>query len=621
MIEVRALGPVEVRVRKAPPPAELLWKKNLALLVYLARSPKHARTREHLVGMFWGDKSETKARRSLNEALRELRRSAGNGAFQSDNTQVRIATDAVQIDTDTLEELAAAGDYAGATALVKGEFLEGFSVRGASDFDSWLATEREHWRRRSVDVLVRYAEQLLAAGDLAGALDVARRARLLDWRSEAALRVAMRALALAGDRAGALAMYEDFAAGLQRELAAEPDDEARALADRIRRERAPRRPGPPGVHAAGSTHAPLVGRARELKTVVAAWIACRSKRCATVVIIEGDPGTGKTRLAEELSARARLDGAVVAAVRAVEADRSDAWSGVFGIARGGLLDAPGAAGASPPMLAQLRGTAPPASVGRAFSEVLQAVADEQPVLVFVDDANWLDRESLLELGAAARDLARSPVLVLITAGRHPPCAELDELRTRVGRELAGAAVAVGSLTRDNVRELAGRALPSYSAEQLDRLTRRVLADSAGIPLLVVALLAAVAGGLSLDEDAGAWPEPNRTLYDTLPGDLPDNVVAAIRINFRRLSAAAQDVLVVAAVVGGRVSGPRLGRASGLAAEALAQALDELEWQNWLTAEPRGYAFVAPIVRHVVDRDMVKFGQRQRIRDAVDETTG
>jgi len=333
------------------------------------------------------------------------------------------------------------------------------------------------------------------------------------------------------------------------------------------------------------------------------------------VVVEGDAGTGKTRLAEELAARACLDGAVVAAVRAVEADGSDRWSGVFGLARGGLLDAPGAAGAPPAMLAQLRGTAPPESPGRALSEVLQAVADEQPLLVFLDDAQWLDRESLMTLAAAARDLTRLPVVLLLTAAPAPPRPELDELRVRVGRELHGTTVKLGPLGEAEVRELAHLALPGYAAEQLDRVTRRVFADSGGIALLAVALLGAVAAGLSLDENARAWPEPTQTLNDTLPGDLPDNVVAAIRINYRRLSAAAQRVLVVAAAVGGRVSVATLGRASGLAGEPLASALDELEWQSWLAAERRGYAFVAPIVREVIDRDMVVPGERQRIRVA------
>jgi len=613
VIVVRALGPADVRVDGAAAPAELLWRKNLALLVYLARSPKRLRTREHLVGLLWADKPEKDARHSLNEAVRVLRQSTGGG-LESDAAQVRVARGAVELDTDTLEALAAAGDYTRAAGLVQGEFLEGFSVPGASEFDSWLVAERDYWRRRSVDVLVHRADQLLAVGDLAAANDALRRAWELDWRPEVVVRTAMRGLALAGDRAGALALFEEFAARLKKELDAEPDAETLTLAERIRRERTWRLPATLaiGSRGPGSRHAPLVGRGPELERLVDAWTRCRTTPRATIAVVEGDGGTGKTRLAEELTARARLDGAVVTAVRAVEADRTDAWSGTFGIARGGLLDAPGVAAAAPPALAQLRGAAPPEALGRALSEVLHAVADEQPVLVFVDDAHWLDRESLLALAAAARDLTRSPVLCLITAAPHPACPELDELRTRVGRELAGTAVKLGPLGGDGVLELARRALPSYELEQLDRVTRRVLSASAGIPLLAAALLDAVAGGLDLSEGPGAWPEPSRTLDQTLPGELPDNVVAALRINFRRLSGDAQLVLLAAAVLGGRMGRGLLGRASAVPGDALAGALDELEWQGWLAAEPRGYAFVAPIVRAVIDRDMVKPGQRQRM---------
>src|SRR5256712_4845964 len=108
MIVVRALGPAEVRVDGAAAPAELLWKKNLALLVYLARSPKRLRTREHLVGLLWADKPEKDARHSLNDADRVLRQSTG-GRRESDAAQVRLAPGAVALDTSDLEAFAAAG--------------------------------------------------------------------------------------------------------------------------------------------------------------------------------------------------------------------------------------------------------------------------------------------------------------------------------------------------------------------------------------------------------------------------------------------------------------------------------------------------------------------------------
>src|SRR5439155_1117964 len=148
--------------------------------------------------------------------------------------QVRIAPGTVELDTDRFERLAVAGDYAGAAALINGAFLEGFSVRGASEFDDWLTAERQHWCRRSVDVLVRRAEQLLAAGNVAAAYDTVQRARELDWRPETAVRCALRTLALAGDRAGALALFKAFASRLKRDLGAEPDAETRALAEWVR---------------------------------------------------------------------------------------------------------------------------------------------------------------------------------------------------------------------------------------------------------------------------------------------------------------------------------------------------------------------------------------------------
>jgi hypothetical protein len=90
------------------------------------------------------------------------------------------------------------------------------------------------------------------------------------------------------------------------------------------------------------------------------------------------------------------------------------------------------------------------------------------------------------------------------------------------------------------------------------------------------------------------------------------VVAAIRIGFRRLSPVAQRVLAAASVLGDLVPATLLERAVSLGPEETAIALDELEWHRWLMAEPRGYSFVARIVRRVVERDMVTEGQRRRV---------
>jgi hypothetical protein len=142
-------------------------------------------------------------------------------------------------------------------------------------------------------------------------------------------------------------------------------------------------------------------------------------------------------------------------------------------------------------------------------------------------------------------------------------------------------------------------------------------DSARIPLFAVALLQAVADGLDLGDPRPGWPVPGRTLEQTLPGDLPDSIVGAVRVMFGRTSPDAQEVLRVAAVLGRRVTSAVLRRgAIGLDGDRVTRALDELEWRHWLTAETRGYGFVARIFRDVVDRDMVTNGQRQRILAAM-----
>jgi DNA-binding SARP family transcriptional activator len=630
MISCQTLGPVGLSLDGAPAPPELLWRKHLGLLVYLARSPR-GRTREHLIGLFWGEKPETAARHSLNEAIRVLRRYLGDDNVDTSAGQVRLTPVSVRLDVDRFEELAAAGDWGAAARLIAGEFLEGFSIAGASEFENWLGSERSAVRMRSVDVLVHHAADLLRSGQASEASAVAIRALGLDPGSEPAVRVAMRSLVLAGDRAGALERFEEFATRVRDEVGTEPSAETQVLAERVRLER-PIRPAAVARStevSEGEPRLPLVGREVELTRLAdSAAQACRERR-ACGLVIEGDSGSGKTRLVEEFLGRLRLDGIAVAAVRAVEGDREEEWSGVLGLARSGLLEARGLPAAPPRALGVLADAIPewadrfprlpkegtPISYGRALSEVLRAATEEQPVALAIDDAQWLDQASMLALLAAFRDLENAPLILLFSADSHPPRLELDNLRSRLGGTLRGAALRLSLLDSADLRALARRMLPGFSEVEIERVARRVATDSAGLPLLAVELLRAVALGLDLRGSAGAWPEPYQTLDQTLPGDLPDTVVAAIRVGFRRLSSGAQRALAAASVLGDRVPLELLVRVLDLPTGQVAASLDELEWHRWLVYDPRGYTFVARVVRKVVARDMLTPGQRQRVLEA------
>jgi DNA-binding SARP family transcriptional activator len=260
MITLRVLGPIEATVDGEPAPPELLWRKHLALLVYLVRSPKLLRTREHLVGVFWPEKTESAARHSLSEALRVIRRSLGEGAIDPGPGQIKLAEGLVEVDVDQLEALMARGDSAAAAALVAGEFMEGFAIGDAPAFEEWLTDERRRWRERGVEVLLEQASTLLATGRSTDATELARRALGLDRLSEIASRARMRALAVGGDRSGALEEYDRLRAALRAGLDTEPSRETRDLAERVRAERIYRAAAAPGGPTAASRRAPMVGR-------------------------------------------------------------------------------------------------------------------------------------------------------------------------------------------------------------------------------------------------------------------------------------------------------------------------------------------------------------------------
>jgi DNA-binding SARP family transcriptional activator len=624
VIVCRTLGPVEVLLNGGFPPAELLWRKNLALLVYLARSPRRGRAREHLMGLLWADKPESAARHSLNEAVRVLRRSLGESGVETEGGQVRLAPDVIRLDVEQLDQHVLAREWCAAARLVSGDFLEGFALPGSSAFEDWLAAERAAWRSRSVEALVRCAEELLAAGQARDAAAAGQRAQSLDPRSDVVARTLMRSLALNGERAAALECYQAFAARLQEEFGVQPDPETVALSERVRRERPPPAGRPKG-QAVFDRRLPLVGRESDLGRLLAAADSCRMQHRAVALVIDGDAGSGKSRLLEELLGRLRLDGAVVAAVRAVEADRAEPWSGVRGLASGGLLDARGLAAAPASAVAAFAGElaqwadrfpgavgAAPLAPGRALGELLRAGVEEQPVFLAVDDAEWLDRESTLALDAVLRDLSAAPVGVVLTSSGRTSSTDIDQLRARIGRDLLGAVVSLGPLGMAELQELARRILPSFDEIQIDRVARRVGTDSAGIPLLAAELLRAVALGMDLGATSGAWPEPLKTLDQTLPGELPTAVVAAIRVGFGRLGRKAREVLAAASVLEDRVTPEVLARAVELPATDVTEALDELEWHRWLVSEPRGYGFTARIVRQVIASDMLTAGRRRRI---------
>ncbi|MGH7585998.1 MAG: hypothetical protein ACREMH_07105, partial [Gemmatimonadales bacterium] len=235
-------------------------------------------------------------------------------------------------------------------------------------------------------------------------------------------------------------------------------------------------------------------------------------------------------------------------------------------------------------------------------------------LLALDDAHQSDEETLLALPAMLRDLTGVPVALALGALSFPRRESLDALRSRLGREVPGLCLGLERLEHASVCKLVEHTFPDWSQDQRERLARRVQADSAGVPLLTVELLNAVQAGLDLAGLKEHWPKPLHTLTQTTPGDLPDAIIAAIRVSYRRLSTAAQELLAAASVLGDRTTERELGVATLHPPEVVSASLDELEWRGWVVAEPRGYGFRARLLRTVIERDMLTPGQRRRIRE-------
>lgn len=164
--------------------------------------------------------------------LHQVRRSLGGDAVVVRGNQVGLAEDVVWSDARAFEEALDTGRLQDAFELYRGDLLEGFFVAGASsEFDHWLDAERARLRRRALEAARELIEGAERAGMPVEAVRWARKAYALDPFDERAARRLIVLLGGAGDRGGALRVYEDFAKRLAREFGAEPSAETRAAVE------------------------------------------------------------------------------------------------------------------------------------------------------------------------------------------------------------------------------------------------------------------------------------------------------------------------------------------------------------------------------------------------------
>ena len=624
LLELQCFGVPSARLGGSPAPPEVLRRKHLALLIYLALSPNRRRTRAHLVGVLWPETGEAQARHSLNEAIRRLRAPLGAGRLASDGDSIVLHDGALEVDALRFEALMerSPGEAVG---LVRGDFLEGFTTEGAPAFEEWAAVERARYRRQAAAGLVTAGEQAVAAAREPDATEAARRALVLQPYAEPAVRLLMRARALVGDAAGALAAFHEFAARLAQELGEQPSREVAGLAERIRGQRW-RRSALPHTEEEPA----LVGQERahrEAFTLVAEAL----QRGPRTLLISGDPGTGKTRLLTECVERFALEGAVAAVATPLESDRDAPWSTLRTLLRAGLLRAPGSAAADPGALGALATLAPEALPGLAqrppadhaevaasLASLLRALADEQPVVLAVDEAHCADGASIEVLGGAMTQLAGLPLLLVLAARstfESTPRA-LVRFKSEVGRAggAPGQAVQLEPLSEAEARELVFRHSAWCVDEgDRDRLARRIFFETSGNPFLIVTMLGALEKAAVLREDIRAWPRPRATIEGPFPISMPSLARRAVGARVAELDEASRQVLRAASIGALAVDPDLVAALTGLARQRVEDLLAVLERHRLLAFDGERYVFVAPVIAQVVRGEGMAAGERRALQ--------
>jgi len=624
-LDILLLGSPRIELDGAP--IQVDTRKAIGLLAYLAVTGQ-GHHRDTLATLLWPEYDQVSARGSLRRTLSALKKGLGTDSDWLDIERERLALRQdpdvwidVQHFKSALNELERHGHAARsaasvcaacveplsrATELYRGDFLAGFTLRESASFDDWQLYQADLFRRQLSAALERLVDALSALRQYQQAIPHARRWLSLDTLHESAYRRLMLLYAWAGDRSAALRQYRECARTLEKELGVSPLSETTQLMEAIKEDRAPappqvlepETPSPPAqppiqVEARRRPHPEptrlaLVGRPHELAILLGAYEQANTR--GQMVIVEGEAGIGKTRLAEELLQHARGLGAGVLTARCYEGEVALAYGPFTSLLRSAATSQSAAvhqvpghwlaeAGRLVPELGRLQPNLPsaipgddPGAQGRfleGLSQVLLGALDGHrpagsPPVVFIDDLHWADEASLDLLTYLARRLGDRRLLLLGAwrTERVPRMHRLRRLLAEATRDGRGEALVLGRLNQAEVAQLVHMLNPDVAASR-PTLGAELFRESEGVPFFVVEYLRAVsAGAITPGLDAKHVP-------------LPGGVRELLQASLAELSDTAGQVLAAAATIGRSFEFDVMREASGRSEEEAVAALEAL----------------------------------------------
>lgn len=539
--------------------------RTFPLLAYLLLHRDRPVNRQQIAFALWPDEPESGARANLRRHLHHLRHALPPGpeglpwllledAGVQWNPQAPFWLDVAEMERlagcpDTLEQ---------AVQLYRGDLLE-------TVYDDWVFPRREELRELYYSCLERLISRHRSGRDYPTAVRYARQLLASDPFREDAQRQLMAVLYEGGNRAGALQEFETFERRLRQEMGVAPMPETRALYEIILRNA--RLPGEvsqatlPGTTCVGSL-LPFMGRQAEMETLLARWSSAARGR-GGLLLIGGEAGVGKSRLARECSLVAEAQGGRVISGAAYPRETRpyqavvEALQNALPLIRTVQEDPRRQALLAELLSGPRRGRrqrvlySPDAEKERlrlfdAAASLLVKLAEPRPLLLILEDLHWAGESTLELLEYIARRAAGAALLILGTyrdeeiRRGHP----LNALRRNLRAEGLVEHLPLGRLSKDSVEAMLAQ-VNSAAAGPDAELADWLFGESEGNPLFIQILWQQV--------QAEGYPKRPLPERDSLAGEIRPAIRTAIRAAIARrldqLSPSTRAYAQVAAVLG------------------------------------------------------------------------
>ncbi len=623
-----------------------------ALVAYLALHRHMACTRHQVAAALWPETTDAQALKNLRTQITRLRQilPAVEQLFSITTHTLQWHTDGATVLDVALFQSAArqAQSYSRFDPVSAAAFCEIASEGYTADllpalYDEWLIPLREQLRREYLATLDLHATLLEQEGRYAAAIAAAERWVHADPANELGYARLMRLHLLQRDRHAAIRTYRAALAALREDLDPAPGPQLQELyrqALAAAEDSPAAAPAPAaGQHIAGHTprseaaargmrEPPFVGRTSELSWLQTIWQQCAAG-AGLFALLMGEAGIGKTRLVEEWLARLEEKGILVARTRCFVGGEALAYAPLADLLRSPAFLPrlrqlePAWAGEVARLLPELLDGAPHAAPPGPLTEAwqrqrfLQALnrlvlnsfgggqdhsqgGIEGPRVLFFDDLQWCDGETLGWLAYLMHAAANSPLL-LLAALRTEDLRPQDGLNTiLLSLQRRGQYVEhkLGPLSLADAAALAatvgGRPLTQGETRQLYRNTE-------GNPLFVVETVRAWPGGAPLQ-----------------PNSLPSKMQAVLRYRLAQLSPNGRTTAEVAAVAGRAFNLTLVAQAGGRGETEAAAGLDEL-WQRLMLRQSgqASYEFSHDQLRQVT-YDAISPERRRLLHEQVAE---